>query len=95
MQKLCFKKAVSPIDVTVVFQSRYYTVARAIVDVENGGGRKREVFAEGVARRSCLDADDRKLGADIAGGRARKALSLKLSGEKIYVHKAKDLFMNG
>jgi len=95
MQKLYFKNAVSPIDVAVVFQSRYYTVARAIVDVENGDGQKREVFAEGIARRSWLDADDRKLGADIAGGRAKKALALKLNGEKIYVHKAKDLFMNG
>lgn len=90
MQHYNFKDAVSPFEVTVVYQSRYYTVSRASVFVSNGNGEKREVFAEGVARRSHMDMNDPTRGKEIASGRALKALAGKLAG----VH-CTHLLMNG
>jgi len=94
MQKFRYEGAMSPVEVKVVYQSKYYTVARASVKVKkNGDGAEKEVYAEGIARRSYLDKDA-AVGLAIATGRAKKALAIKLSGEHVHIHKAKDLFMN-
>jgi hypothetical protein len=81
MQHYVFKNVTcTPLEVQIVFQSKYYTVARAITKVQNGNGEEREVYAEGIARRSYKDMNDEILGKEIASGRAKKALSKKLNG---------------
>lgn len=65
----------------IVFQSKYYTVARATTQVKDADGIDHAVYAEGVSRRSYKDLNDEVRGRDIAIGRAKKALAKKLNGE--------------
>ncbi len=80
------------VEVKVVYQSKYYTVARATERLENN----REISAEGIARRSRMDSDNPVLGKEIAEGRALKALYNKVNGLRVNarIQKAADLLSN-
>lgn len=91
MQIYTFPNATELYQIDIVFQSKYYTVARASVRVSNGEDKERVVCAEGLARRSWKDpVDNPTRGKEIAEGRALKALSMKLNGRK-----CRKLLMNG
>ena len=78
--KLSFPRGHAKVE--IVYQGITFTIARATI--ENGG--KKKIVAEGVARRSFRDPLDKERGADIAFGRALKALERKYRGERIYHH---------
>lgn len=90
MQHHTYGGAETSVIAEVIFQSKYYTVARAFVPVTNSNGTPKTVCAEGVARRSWKDPDDPQRGIEIATGRAKKALALKLEGKR-----SRHLLMNG
>ena len=79
------EKPVTSRPTEIVYESKYYTVARAynyIIDVSNN--KSREVAAEGVARRSWRDSYSQERGRQIAMGRAIKALKKKLNNERCH-----------
>lgn len=82
----------------VVYQSPFYTVVRGEAKVKVGKTDKmRVVHAEGVSRRSWMDPLNVEQGANIAAGRAEKALRAKLDGKRVWkrIYKATDLLSNG
>jgi hypothetical protein len=65
----------------VVYQGVTFTLTRLTYQNEN-----HIIVAEGLSRRSPVDAPDDELAREISMGRARKALSLKLKHEPIRSH---------
>jgi hypothetical protein len=58
----------------VVYRGTTFTVAKA-TSTDNG----KTIVAEGISRRSSIDAPDQNMGEDIAIGRAKRALWNKIN----------------
>lgn len=71
-------------DPEIVYQSKYYTIARAYDITTDHKGNQMEIYAEGIARRSWRDLDNPERGKEIAIGRARKAVIKKLHRERCH-----------
>jgi len=65
-------------EIAIVYQGITFTLARA--SFMNG---KRILVAEGLSRRSSVDAPNPEMGRFIASGRALRALEKKYKGERI------------
>ena len=70
--------------VTIVYQSARFTVVKATTKV--GKNKDFLLEAEGISRCSDKDLTNLTLGAEIASGRAVKALTLKLKHRPIRHH---------